>query len=315
MKKRKLLENLDEAFGESSPTVRMPEKFWKDLQAMLEKRTADQIGQVIYNPETLANILKEQKATNERLLELAKAIAESKTKSVEVSNFPKQKDIPEVKIPSYPKSIEVKKPSWYEKFIPDRIIRAIESLSKQQKSDFEEALDRHKKLENALAVRLASSDLRMFYNAIATAVSGGMRTLSADDVVTANQGAPGSLPWVISLPTTTSGGYSIFRSIDLDETEEAVKASPGQIFGWYLYNNATTTRYVKVYNDTVANVVVGTTTPVLTIPIPPQAAANVEFIRGIPFSVAITAAATTGVADNDTGAPSANDVVGNVFYA
>jgi hypothetical protein len=34
----------------------------------------------------------------------------------------------------------------------------------------------------------------------------------------------------------------------------------------------------------------------------------------ITFSTAICAAATTGLADNDTGAPSANDVVLNVFY-
>ncbi|MCW0193402.1 MAG: hypothetical protein OJJ55_19145 [Rhodococcus sp.] len=113
----------------------------------------------------------------------------------------------------------------------------------------------------------------------------------------------------------TSGGYTIFRSIDLDETEEEIKASAGQVFGWYIFNAAASTRYVKFYNATAASVTVGTTTPVLTIPIPAGAAANVFSETGIAFGTAISAAATTGVADSDVGAPAANDVVINVFYA
>lgn len=119
----------------------------------------------------------------------------------------------------------------------------------------------------------------------------------------------------VDVNAPTSGGYSIMRSIDLDETEEAVKASAGQVFGYYIYNaNASNARFVKFYNATVATVVVGTTTPVLTIPIPPASAANVSFPHGIAFDTAITVAATTAVADADTGAPSANDVVVNIFY-
>jgi hypothetical protein len=36
--------------------------------------------------------------------------------------------------------------------------------------------------------------------------------------------------------------------------------------------------------------------------------------HGIMFDTAICAAATTGIADNDTGAPGANEVLINVFY-
>ena len=119
----------------------------------------------------------------------------------------------------------------------------------------------------------------------------------------------------VGIVPRTSGGYTIFRSIDLDETEEEIKATAGQVFGWYIYNNAATTHYVKFYNATAANVTVGTTTPVMTLPVPAGSAANVSNPAGIAFSTAITAAATTGVADNDTGAPAANAVVVNVFYA
>ena len=116
----------------------------------------------------------------------------------------------------------------------------------------------------------------------------------------------------------TAGGLSIFRSLDLDETEEEIKATAGQVYGFLLTNRATSARYLKFYNATAANVTVGTTTPVITWPIP---ANSTDFIAaaalgamGIAFDTAITVAATTGLADNDTGAPGANDVVINVFY-
>lgn len=113
----------------------------------------------------------------------------------------------------------------------------------------------------------------------------------------------------------TSGGLSIFRSLDLDESEEEIKASAGQLYGYYFYNAAASARYLKFYNATAANVTVGTTTPVLTIPVPATTAGHVSFEHGIAFSTAISAAVTTGLADNDTGAPSANDFILNAFYA
>jgi hypothetical protein len=119
----------------------------------------------------------------------------------------------------------------------------------------------------------------------------------------------------VNVKPTTSGGLTIFRSIDLDETEEEIKATAGQLYGWFIFNAAASTHYVKFYNATAATVVVGTTTPVLTIPVPAGSAANVEFANGIAFGTAITAAATTGIADADTGAPAANAVTLNAFYA
>ncbi len=52
----------------------------------------------------------------------------------------------------------------------------------------------------------------------------------------------------------------------------------------------------------------------MTVPLPPFSAANVHFDTGIAFATGIGIGATTGVADNNTGAPSANDVVVNIFY-
>lgn len=117
----------------------------------------------------------------------------------------------------------------------------------------------------------------------------------------------------------TAGGLSIFRSLDLDETEEEVKASAGQVYAAWVTNLATTTRYLKFYNATAANVTVGSTTPVITIPIPGNATDDISAVLaaggyGIAFDTAITVAATTALADADAGAPGANEVVVNILF-
>lgn len=123
---------------------------------------------------------------------------------------------------------------------------------------------------------------------------------------------------IVTLAPHTQGGPTIFRSIDIDETEEEIKATAGQVYWIHAMNMVATARYLKFYNATAASVTVGTTTPVLTFPIPANSTTGAGFVfnvpQGIPFSTAISVACTTGVADNDTGAPGANDVIINVGY-
>ena len=57
----------------------------------------------------------------------------------------------------------------------------------------------------------------------------------------------------------------MFTSLDLDETEEAVKGSAGQLYGWYIYNDGASEVYVKLYNATTGSVTVGSTAADLTI--------------------------------------------------
>jgi hypothetical protein len=118
----------------------------------------------------------------------------------------------------------------------------------------------------------------------------------------------------------TSGGMTIFRSIDIDESEEEIKGTAGQVFSITAFNRTAAPLYLKFYNDTAANVSVGSTTPVLTFVVPANADSDgAGFVWnhpiGFAFSAAITVACTTGVADADTGAPGANDCVINVGYA
>lgn len=123
----------------------------------------------------------------------------------------------------------------------------------------------------------------------------------------------------VGLIGRASGGMSIFKSIDLDETEEDIKTSAGQVFSISAFNRTAAPLYLKFYNATAANVTVGTTTPVLTFVVPANADSDgAGFIWnneiGFAFGTAISAAVTTGVADNDTGAPGANDCVVMVGY-
>jgi len=117
----------------------------------------------------------------------------------------------------------------------------------------------------------------------------------------------------VSQAPATSGGWSVSRTLSANTTNAtSVKASAGQVGGWFLYNANAAVRYLKLYNKASAPTV-GSDTPVMTIPIPPGAAANVEFLAGIAFSTGIAFALTTGVADADTGAVAANECIVNLL--
>lgn len=125
-------------------------------------------------------------------------------------------------------------------------------------------------------------------------------------------------PMPVRMIPVTTDGCSIFRTLDLDETEEDVKTSAGTVYGVWFSNTATTTRFLKFYNAAAASVTVGTSTPVLTLALPGNSSDDISGVfslaQGIAFSTAICVAATTGAADTDTGAPGTGDVILNVFY-
>lgn len=127
---------------------------------------------------------------------------------------------------------------------------------------------------------------------------------------------PNSTPWLVTQTPATSGGLSISRTLSANNTTGiSVKGSAGQIFGWVITNVASSARFVKIYNTSAPTV--GTTVPVITLAIPGNANGTgmvAAFDSGIAFGTSIGIGITTGVADNDTGAPAANDVVVNIFY-
>jgi hypothetical protein len=140
-------------------------------------------------------------------------------------------------------------------------------------------------------------------------------TQPVSGTVTANQGGA---PWTVSQVPATSGGLSISRTLSVANTTGTnPKGSAGQVYGFVITNTNAAARFVKLYNKATAPSV-GSDTPVMTLAIPGNATGAgmvaAEFTSGIAFGTGIGMGITTGVADADTGAPAANEVVVNLFY-
>jgi len=118
----------------------------------------------------------------------------------------------------------------------------------------------------------------------------------------------------------TTGGTTLYKNIDVDESEDQVKGAAGQVYWIHAINLSASVLFLKIYDEVGASVTVGTTVPDLTFPIPTQGDTNgagftISIPNGIAMGTGITVAATTGIADNDSGAPAANTVIVNLGYA
>lgn len=103
-----------------------------------------------------------------------------------------------------------------------------------------------------------------------------------------------------------------FRTLDLDESAEMVSAAESWLYGFIVSNTNAAARFLKVYDK--AEAADETDTPVLTLRLLPTSNEHFSISNGIRFVNGISVRATTGVADNDTGAPSANDVLLTAIY-
>lgn len=116
----------------------------------------------------------------------------------------------------------------------------------------------------------------------------------------------------------TSGGTTPYRNIDVDETEDEIKATAGQLYFLHVMNLTAAVVYVQVYNATAANVTVGTTTPTMTFAVATHGDTNgagfvLSVPNGIAFDTAITIACTTTVGGSS--GPATNGVIVNAGYA
>jgi hypothetical protein len=104
----------------------------------------------------------------------------------------------------------------------------------------------------------------------------------------------------------TQGGLTTFMASGSDgssilvATAQAIKASAGQMYGYYAYNPESAVTFVHFYNTAAASVTVGTTNPLFTIAIPPGSAANLNIAQGIVFSNAGWSCAATTTAGGNT---------------
>lgn len=114
----------------------------------------------------------------------------------------------------------------------------------------------------------------------------------------------------VGIAPATSGGLSTYSG-SIGATKTSVKASAGQLYGWYVGNPNTSAVYVQIFDTALASITVGSTTPKLSLMIPAGGAANVLHDVGIEFSTAIAFACTT-TRSGSTGPAATVDV--NFFY-
>jgi hypothetical protein len=131
-----------------------------------------------------------------------------------------------------------------------------------------------------------------------------------------DQTTVGTTNAVTPVPAAT-GGPTVARIKSAASTNAtSVKGSAGQIYGWALYNNTATAKYVKIYNKATSPTV-GTDTPAFTIIVPGASAGagtNIEFSLGVPLGTGVAYAITGLIADSDTTVTAADDVHGVLLY-
>lgn len=178
--KKELAEKLDEVLGTPKVRVLMPKEFLANLREVLVQQSKEILVALEKksNTDIISELQKQQIMTRELFGELERAIKTERVNKVEVLNFPQ-------------KEIEIKKPKWYERFIPDTILEYIKAGFEFNKKSFESALDRHKEKENAFAVRLVDAEGKSFYTAMYQALFGGINAagLASEDTLTAIKNA------------------------------------------------------------------------------------------------------------------------------
>lgn len=112
--------------------------------------------------------------------------------------------------------------------------------------------------------------------------------------------------WITTKPSPTEGvstmnATSSDGATALTSTAQAIKASAGCVFGYFIYNPNATAQFVQFYNVASGSVTVGTTNPQFMLTIPAMSAANLISPVGIQFTTAISWAATSTAGGN--GAP------------
>jgi hypothetical protein len=105
---------------------------------------------------------------------------------------------------------------------------------------------------------------------------------------------------------------NLYRNITLVNTGLVIKAGPGVLRFANFHNLNAAVRYVKLYNK--ATVPTEADTPLATIPINATNTTVANFGDGLVFSAGLSIRVTTGLADNDTGAPTTLQTIVNIGY-
>src|SRR6266550_1305515 len=103
----------------------------------------------------------------------------------------------------------------------------------------------------------------------------------------------------VSLVPLTTGGINTFHLVSAASTNATnVKASAGQLYGFYLHNNNAAQRKVAFHNT--AGTPTAGASIFFSIPLPGTSAMTCSFEQGITFGTGIAVTTVTGIADSDS---------------
>lgn len=118
----------------------------------------------------------------------------------------------------------------------------------------------------------------------------------------------------VQVRANATGAASIHHFVAAGSTNAAnIKASAGRVLGWHLANTTAAWRFLKLHNT--AGTPTAGAAVVQTIGIPPNGIAQAAIPAGLGFATGIGRSCVTGAADTDATAVTANDVVGDIFFA
>lgn len=117
----------------------------------------------------------------------------------------------------------------------------------------------------------------------------------------------------INIASRTSGGLTTYHLVSAANTNATVvKASAGQVYGWYIYNSNASARKV-VFHNTASTPTAGSAV-YFSLVIPAGGGVNVFIPQGIAFSTGIAITTVTGLADSDSTGVASNDLIINLWY-
>ena len=246
-KQRKIRSGIEKILGEDKLDVRviMPDKFLANLSTVLQSQNSEILDLIREQKKIpyLDTLIDENQRTHALLERLEDAIKENKIDRVEIKNFPQPK---EVKIPEYPKEIDIKEPSWFEKFSDNRIVGILKDgfngLAKQL------SMDKYMDKKNALAVRLVDKTGKSFYDAVFQAIQGGMpSTMTVAGAVSVTN-------FPADYPDTTSAG--LLTTIEANQLPDGHNVTVNTISGFALESGGNLAA-IKTAVEILDNIVAG----------------------------------------------------------
>lgn len=144
-------------------------------------------------------------------------------------------------------------------------------------------------------------------------MAGAFKTLGAGQPVVFDVAGDGSSGYAGAAATLGVGlPYSYRAAASSNQDSQVVKNAPGQLYSMQLFNPSAAVRYVKVYNKATGPT--SADTPVCRYMLPAGGGVSGNLPMGCIFSAGISFRITTGVADSDANAATADDVLVNFIY-